>query len=224
LTVTERYQKKLRKNEEALEFLYNRGFSDKTIERFEIGYERWDAPSHLRGRIILPLHSEYGDIMGYYGRVLYDGKYELDEDGEPVLDEGGNKVKVKKYWATKGVHKQYFLYGLYQNMREIVEEDMCFITEGQFDVMALSEAGIPAVATNGAQISENQCIKLRRYCNFVVFLCDNDDAGLSGARASEEIAKDYFSTVYIKPLKGGKDANEILMKLGKKELYNMVMD
>lgn len=124
----------------------------------------------FRDRIMFPIRSVQGDIIGFGGRVLDRGepKY-LNSPETPVFVKGRE------------------LYGLYEARAAIRDAGYALVVEGYMDVVALAQLGFPhAVATLGTACTEDHVQKLFRFTDKVVFSFDGDAAGQrAAARALE---------------------------------------
>ena len=136
-----------------------------------------DAPSgkrydRFRDRIMFPIRSVQGAVIGFGGRVLDRGepKY-LNSPETPVFSKGRE------------------LYGLFEARTAIRQRGYALVVEGYMDVVALAQAGFEnAVATLGTACTAEHVQKLVRFTDSVVFSFDGDAAGrrAAGARARGE--------------------------------------
>ena len=183
-----------------LSYLKERGFLEATIKSFEIGYADAEFTSlkdeaiakgyseerlktlglvsqkgfdFFRDRIMFPIHSVSGKVIGFGGRVLKGGprdpKY-LNSPESPVY----NKRKV--------------LYGLYHARNEIRRQDRCYLVEGYTDVISLYQAGIQnVVASSGTALTEEQVKLVQRFTPNITVLYDGDPAGIKAAMRGLDI-------------------------------------
>lgn len=152
-----------------------------------------------RNRIIFPITSHVGKVVGFGGRVL-------DPEDEP---------KYINSPETKVYNKSRVLYGLFQARNEIRKRDEVLLVEGYTDVIALHQAGLEhAVATCGTAVTVEQIKLLSRYTNRIVLLYDADSAGIRAAfRAIDLILEHGFgaSAVSLPP---GQDPDSYVRKEG----------
>ena len=124
----------------------------------------------FRDRIMFPIRSVQGDVIGFGGRVLDRGepKY-LNSPETPVFVKGRE------------------LYGLFEARAAIRERGHVLVVEGYMDVVALAQSGFGnAVATLGTACTPDHVQKLFRFTDSVVFSFDGDAAGRrAAARALE---------------------------------------
>ncbi len=122
----------------------------------------------FRGRLMFPILSTSGDVLGFGGRILGDGepKY-LNSPETPVF------------------HKGRVLYGLDVTARYIRSQDEAIIVEGYMDAVALYGAGLKNVAAIlGTAFTSDHGKLIRRMTPNVVMLLDGDRAGIQGAERS----------------------------------------
>ncbi len=135
----------------------------------DIPAKRYDR---FRDRIMFPIRSVRGDIIGFGGRVLDQGepKY-LNSPETPVFVKGRE------------------LYGLHEARSALRSCGYALVVEGYMDVVALAQHGLPnAVATLGTACTAEHVQKLFRFTDSVVFSFDGDAAGRRAARRALEAA------------------------------------
>ena len=116
-----------------------------------------------RHRVIFPLFSHIGKVVGFAGRIL-----DTDADQPKYINSPDTPV----------YHKSKVLYGLHQGKQAIRREKEVWVVEGYTDVMALHQAGIEhAVATCGTALTRQHVKMLSRYADRIVLLFDGDEAG-----------------------------------------------
>lgn len=180
-----------------LSYLKERGFLEKTIKEFQLGYspESWDdltktaqtngyknkfleksglsiikphqAYDRFRHRVIFPIHNLTGKVVGFGARLLTNDK---------------KKPKYLNSPESEIYNKSKILYGIYFAKSEIVREDNCLLVEGYTDVISLYQTGIKnAVASSGTSLTEDQIKLIRRYTQNITILYDGDAAGLKAS-------------------------------------------
>lgn len=135
----------------------------------EADAKRYDR---FRDRIMFPIRSVQGDVMGFGGRVLDRGepKY-LNSPETPVFSKGRE------------------LYGLYEARTAMRQRGHALVVEGYMDVVALAQSGFAnAVATLGTACTADHVHKLFRFTDSVVFSFDGDAAGRRAAARALEAA------------------------------------
>ena len=124
----------------------------------------------FRDRIMFPIRSVQGDVIGFGGRVLDRGepKY-LNSPETPLFSKGRE------------------LYGLYEARLALRERGYVLVVEGYMDVVALAQSGFGnAVATLGTACTADHVQKLFRFTDAVVFSFDGDAAGRRAALRAME--------------------------------------
>jgi DNA primase len=90
------------------------------------------------------------------------------------------------------------------------------------DALSFHAAGIGiAVAPLGTAFTSSQARQLKRWSDTVIFCFDADEAGRKAAERSCSIAAAASLEVKIARMQGGKDASEILEKVGAEGLKNV---
>jgi DNA primase len=174
-------------------YVENRGIGSGVRERFRVGYApaRWDGlSSHLAGHKIPASDLERLGLVGVNERGRYD--FFRDRVMLPVIDRqkrvigfGGRvldpEIKDRKYVNSPEsplFHKKESLYGLQAALDAIRRTGTAIVVEGNFDVLALHQAGIEeAVAPMGTALTEEQIGVLGRLAKTVVVVFDGDAAG-----------------------------------------------
>lgn len=210
--------------EKARFYLKNRGISDASIKTFALGYSpnSWDGllkylhkkgydnpileqaglaiPSsrggydRFRGRVMFTLKDHRGNVVGFSGRVL-----------DPEIKE----AKYINTSETPVYSKSNLLYGFDVTKKAIGDANEAIITEGEFDVIALFQAGIPnVVAIKGSALTEGHVHLLCRFTERIIFALDSDMAGDAASRRGIEIADKAGLDMKVLTLPSGKDPDE----------------
>jgi DNA primase len=140
----------------------------------EADKKRYDR---FRDRIMFPIRSVQGDVIGFGGRVLDKGepKY-LNSPETPVFIKGRE------------------LYGLFEARAPMRQKGYVLVVEGYMDVVALAQLGFPnAVATLGTACTAEHVQKLFRFTDSVVFSFDGDAAGRRAAGRALEASLPHAS-------------------------------
>ena len=131
----------------------------------------------FRDRIMFPIRSVQGDVIGFGARVLDRGepKY-LNSPETPVFSKGRE------------------LYGLFEGRAAMRQRGHALVVEGYMDVVALAQSGIAnAVATLGTACTAEHLQKLFRFTDSVVFSFDGDKAGRRAAGRALEASLPHAS-------------------------------
>ena len=211
-----------------LSYLKERGFLDKTIEQFGLGYSP-DEYQHFtktaedrgykieflkelgltsksgydffRGRIIFPIHNMSGKPIAYSGRTLSSSK------------------KTPKYINSPESEvylKRKTLYGLHLAKKSIRYEDNCYMVEGYSDVISLHQAGISnVVASSGTSLTEEQILLVKRMnTDNITLLYDGDKAGIAATLRAIDIVLQKDMNPYVLNLPEGEDPDTFINKHG----------
>ncbi len=147
----------------------------------------------FRGRVIFPIFTVSGRVVGFGGRVLAK--------------------------ATKGVNQKYVnspestiysksreLYGLYQAKSAISKQDCCYLVEGYTDVISMHQSGIEnVVASSGTALTEGQIALLHRFTSNVTMLFDGDEAGIHAALRGTDMLLSKGLNIKVLLLPDGED-------------------
>ena len=181
----------------ALSYLKERNFQDEIIKKFEIGYsanikdnfsnsaleagyklnflektgltivKENENIDRFRGRVIFPIKSMSGRILGFGGRIL------------------GSSKSIAKYINSPEsliYQKSKVLYGIFESKQSIVKNDNCFLVEGYTDVIKMHQCGISnVVASSGTALTENQIRLINRLTKNITVVFDGDAAGSRAA-------------------------------------------
>ena len=150
--------------EEAGKNGYKRSYLVKTglsIERDDYLFDRF------AGRVIFPIHSLSGNVIGFGGRTLKSDK---------------NIAKYLNSPESDIYHKSRVLYGLFQAKKSIVSKERCFLVEGYTDVIAMHQAGIDnVVASSGTALTTEQIRLIKRFSGDITILYDGDEPGIKAS-------------------------------------------
>ncbi len=209
--------------EKYMKYLEGRGFDYDVLNYFNIGvsnpsimdpllkkYSELDvkktglanASNNLvfKSRIVFPICDQYGNVVGFSGRVIND-----------------STPKYLNTAETKYFKKSMLLYNYHRASTTINKTKSIIITEGFFDVMRLYTIGIHnAVATMGTAFTKYHAKMISDVCSTVYLSMDGDEAGI---KASLEIFKslvNYDVKVYMIEL-DMLDPDEFILQKGKEK-------
>lgn len=241
------YVRNLWENEEGksigLSYFRERGFTDQTIKKFELGYslDQWDALSkealekgynkELLEKAGLIIQKE-GDASRFYdrfrGRVIFpvhnlSGK--AIAFGARMLGKDKNQPKYINSPETEVYHKSEVLYGLYQAKQAIRQFDNCYLVEGYTDVISLHQADVEnVVASSGTALTDEQIKLIRRFTENVTVLFDGDAAGIKAALRGIDLILKGGLNVRIVPLPDGEDPDSYSRKFSTTEFKKYLSD
>lgn len=145
----------------------------------------------FRDRVIFPLHSVSGKTVAFAGRILKKND------------------KVGKYVNSPDslvFSKTNELYGLFFAKQAISREDMCYLVEGQMDVISMSQAGIEnVVSSGGTALTKPQIRLIRRFTPNITVIYDGDSAGIHAALRGIDMFLEEGFNVKVVLLPDGED-------------------
>ena len=153
------------------------GYSDTVLEKtgLTIFKESGDketgdkkrAYDRFRGRVMFPIYSISGRVLGFSGRVLSSEKQAAKYVNSPDSDI---------------YNKSRILYGLFQARSAISKTNKCYLVEGNIDVISMHQSGVEnTVASCGTSLTTEQIRLIKRYTSNVTVLYDGDSAGIKAA-------------------------------------------
>ncbi len=217
-----------------LSYFKERGFTSETIKKFVLGYspETWDAFTkealgkgykleflestgltipkddrpfdRFKGRVMFPIQSMSGRILGFGGRIL------------------GNDKKAAKYLNSPEsdiYHKSKVLYGIFQAKQAIAKQNNCYLVEGYTDVIQFNQAGIEnVVASSGTALTPDQIRLINRLTKNITVLFDGDAAGLRASIRGIDLILEEGMNVKVCPFPDGEDPDSFAKKTPYEEL------
>lgn len=219
-----------------LSYFKERGYREETIKKFNLGYalDSWDAFTNkaekdgyqldylektgltivkenkkfdrFKGRVIFPIHSMSGRVLGFGGRIL------------------DSTLKAAKYLnspSSEIYDKSKILYGIYHAKQSIAKEDKCFLVEGYTDVISLHQAGVTnVVASSGTALTPEQIRLIKRLTTHITVLFDGDAAGLRAAIRGVDLILEQGMQVKVLAFPDGEDPDSFSKKVSSEELKN----
>lgn len=217
-----------------LSYFQERGVRDDTIEKFQLGYspENKSALSdaafaagykikylvqtgltiekedfridRFASRVIFPIHSISGQVIGFGGRTLRSDK------------------KVAKYLNSPEsdiYSKSKVLYGLFFAKKSMVQEDKCYLVEGYTDVISMHQSGIEnVVASSGTALTVDQIRLISRFTKNVTILYDGDEAGIKASLRGIDLILEQGLNVRVVMFPAGQDPDSFARERSATEL------
>jgi DNA primase len=225
----------------ALDYLRKRGLTDETIRRFGLGYsgagrgaiaadlaregveQRQLVEAGLMkqaeddrmvdlffGRVMFPIRDPRGRVISFGGRIMGEGQPKYLNGPETAL-----------------FSKRRTLYGLDLARQDLTKASKrngagrgrqgLVVVEGYMDVIALSQAGFPAVAPLGTAITAEQMDALWQQDERPVFCFDGDAAGRKAGRRAIGLALPLLAperSLGIVVLPEGEDPDTVVGRRG----------
>ncbi len=209
-------------------YFRERGFTNETIKKFSLGYspETWDAFTkealgkgykleflestgltipredrpfdRFKGRVMFPIQSMSGRILGFGGRILTNDKKAAKYLNSPESDI---------------YHKSKVLYGIFQAKQSIAKLNNCFLVEGYTDVIQFNQAGIEnVVSSSGTALTSDQIRLINRLTKNITVLFDGDAAGLRAAIRGIDLILEEGMNVKVCTFPDGEDPDSFAKK------------
>ena len=182
------------------------GYSDEVLEKSGLTIFKEDGKCYdrFRGRVMFPIFSISGRVLGFSGRVLSSekqaAKYVNSPDSE-IYD------------------KSHTLYGIYQARNAISKEDKCFLVEGNVDVVSMHQSGVcNTVASCGTSLTTEQIRLIKRFTPNVTVLYDGDKAGIKAALRAVNLLFEEGMHVRVVLFPDGEDPDSYAQKYGSTQL------
>lgn len=221
-----------------LSYFISRGFREDIIEKFQLGYclDESDGFTSIalaknykleflekagltkvkdnrtfdfyRGRVMFPIHSIAGKVLGFGGRTLKPDK---------------NIAKYFNSPESELYNKSKILYGLFFAKNSIVKYDNCFLVEGYTDVISLYQAGVEnVVASSGTSLTVDQIKLIKRYTENVTILYDGDAAGIKASFRGIDMILSEGLNVKVVLFPDGEDPDSFAKKSSTEELKGYI--
>lgn len=157
----------------------------------------------FRGRVMFPIHSISGRVLGFGGRTLITDK------------------KIAKYFNSPEsiiYTKSEVLYGLYFAKGDIIKYDNCFLCEGYTDVISMHQAGVfNSVSSSGTSLTSHQIKLIKRYTSNITILYDGDAAGIKASFRGIDLILEEGMNVKIVLFPDGDDPDSYSKKVSSAE-------
>lgn len=234
------FQEQLHESEEGksigLSYFKERGLRADIITSFGLGYapNRWDGLlqeglsrqysqenmekaglvlrnddtgkvyDRFRGRVTFPIFNVSGKVIAFGARMLGTDK---------------NQPKYINSPESLLYDKSTALYGLFQARQAIRQADMCYLTEGYMDVIAMHQAGIAhTVASSGTSLTEGQIKLVGRFTQNLTLLYDGDKAGIKASLRGIDLIVAAGLNVRAVVLPDGHDPDSYAKAFGSQQL------
>ena len=223
-----------------LSYFIERGFRPEIIEKFQLGYcinksddftkaaqEKGYKLEYLekvgltktkedrsfdffRGRVMFPIHSVSGRVLGFGGRTLFTDK------------------KIAKYFNSPEsiiYNKSEILYGLHFAKGDIIKYDMCYLCEGYTDVISMYQAGIQnVVSSSGTSLTREQIRLVKRYTKNMTILYDGDAAGIKASFRGIDLILEEGLNVKVVLFPEGEDPDSYSKAVSSTELEEYIKE
>jgi DNA primase len=222
----------------AYTYFKERGFTDQTIKKFELGYslDQWDAFSKeaiskgyseeiLEQAGLIIKRESNAEKAGFYdrfrGRVIFpvhNNSGKVIAFGARILTKDSKQPKYINSPETEVYHKSQVLYGLYQGKQAIRNADNCYLVEGYTDVISLHQADVEnVVSSSGTALTDEQINLIKRFTDNITVLFDGDTAGIKAALRGIDMILRGGLNVRVVPLPDGEDPDSYSRKMSSTE-------
>ena len=217
-----------------LSYFKERGYRVETIKKFQLGYalDEWEAFTNaalakeynikyldktgltivkgnkqfdrFKGRVLFPIHSMSGRVLGFGGRILVTNK------------------KTAKYLnspSSEIYDKSKVLYGIYYAKQSIAKEDNCYLVEGYTDVITMHQAGIEnVVSSSGTALTPDQIRLIKRLTPNITVLFDGDSAGIRASMRGIDLLLEQDMNIRVMTFPDGDDPDSFAKKVSSEAL------
>jgi DNA primase len=154
----------------------------------------------FRGRVMFPIHSFTGRVIGFGGRTLKTDK---------AVPKYVNSPESDIY------HKSNVLYGLFFAKKAIRDEDNCYLVEGYADVLSVHQAGVEnVVASSGTSLTIEQIRLIGRFTKNITILYDGDEAGIKASLRGLDMILEEGLNVKVVLFPDGHDPDSYVQQFG----------
>lgn len=160
----------------------------------------------FRNRLMIPIHSETGALVGFGGRTL-----------------DGSEPKYLNSPESELFNKSRLLYNLHRTKDAMRRHDRAILVEGYFDAIAIDHAGVPGVvASMGTSLTAGQASLLRRFTRRIVLAYDGDNAGRAATLRAAQVLLSAGLNVEALDLMGEKDPDSLVQKYGSDKFLDVL--
>jgi DNA primase len=164
----------------------------------------------FRDRVMFPIFTVSGKPVAFAGRILK------------------KKENVGKYVNSPDsiiYSKTNELYGLFQAKQAIARADMCYLVEGQMDVISMHQSGIEnVVASGGTALTKPQILLIKRFTSNITVLYDGDAAGIHAALRGIDMFLESGFNVKVVLLPDGEDPDSYAQHHDSSEFIQYIAD
>ena len=215
-------------------YFKERGFTEETIQKFRLGFspDEWTAFTdtalakgyqleflektgltivngdrkfdRFKGRVMFPIHSMSGRVLGFGGRILTNDKKQAKYLNSP---------------ESEIYHKSKVLYGIFFAKQAIAKADNCYLVEGYTDVIQMHQKGIEnVVASSGTALTQDQIRLIHRLTPNITVLYDGDAAGLRASIRGVDLILEQGMNVKVCSFPDGDDPDSFARKTAYEDL------
>lgn len=188
------------------------GYSDNVLQKTGLTIFKDDGKCYdrFKGRVMFPIYSVSGRVLGFSGRILSKEKQAAKYVNSP---------------DSEIYNKSHILYGLYQAKNSISKLNKVYLVEGNIDVISMYQSGVEnTVASCGTSLTVEQVRLMRRYTKNVTVLYDGDKAGIKAAFRAVNMLFDEGMHVRVVLFPDGDDPDSYAQKYGSTKLQEYLKE
>ena len=190
-------------------YAINEGYKEELLEKTGLTIINLkNKIDRFSGRVIFPIHSISGRVLGFGARTLRNDK---------KVAKYLNSIESSIYLKSK------ILYGLYQSKQSIAQEDLCYVVEGYTDVIQMFQSGIKnVVSSSGTSLTPNQIRLISRLTKNIVILFDSDSAGVKASLRGIDIILKEGLNVKVCSFPNGEDPDSFVKDKSTEQIKNFL--
>lgn len=179
---------------------HRRDFADKYLVATGLVFknDKGTFTDRFRGRVMFPIHSLAGKVIGFGGRIL---------------EKNDKLAKYVNSPESEIYNKSNELYGIFFAKNQIVKQDRCFLVEGYTDVISMHQAGVEnVVASSGTSLTDGQIKLIHRFTQNITVIYDGDAAGIKASIRGIDMLLEYGMNIKAVLLPDGDDPDSFARK------------
>jgi len=187
-----------------------KGYQLEFLEKTGLTIVREDGKhfDRFKGRVMFPIQSLSGRVLGFGGRILTNDK------------------KAAKYLnspESEIYHKSKVLYGIFHAKQAIAKNNNCYLVEGYTDVIQMHQSGIEnVVASSGTALTPDQIRLINRLTKNITVLFDGDAAGLRASIRGIDLILEEGMNVKVCTFPDGDDPDSFARKNSYEDLVQYI--
>lgn len=183
-----------------------KGYNLEYLEKTGLTIKREDGSlfDRFKGRVMFPIISISGRVLGFGGRILTNDK---------------KAAKYLNSTESEIYHKSKILYGIFHAKQAIAKLNNCYLVEGYTDVIQFQQSGIEnVVASSGTALTPDQIRLINRLTPNMTVLFDGDAAGMRAAVRGIDLILEAGMNVKVVTFPDGEDPDSFAKKTSFEDL------
>lgn len=194
-------------------FLQSKGYSLEDMEQCGLVIKSEKNSQYFdrfRGRVMFPIHDDYGKIIAFSGRII---------------DQTENEPKYLNSPESPIFKKSEVLYNLHNARGIIRKKRQVILMEGFMDVISAGKADVNnAVASMGTSLTEQHIAKIRRISDRVLLCYDGDNAGLEATKRAADMLNNIKMKVEVALVPNQLDPDSYIEQFGPQDFVDQIID